>query len=72
MYDEQEIEIIKQIIEQLKRDFPTRSMRRIIQDAERIYINRKTHHQINTSGICYFKGKGGKILHPEGACGRIV
>jgi hypothetical protein len=48
-YSDQDIEDITKIVEQLKREFPQRSLKRIVQDAERVYLNRKTHKPIKNS-----------------------
>lgn len=49
-YSDQDIKEIRSIVEQLKRDFPGRSLKRIVKDAERVYFNRKTHRPMK-SGV---------------------
>ena len=48
-YSDQDITEIRNIVEQLKQDFPGRSLKRIIKDAEHVYLNRKTHKPTNSS-----------------------
>lgn len=48
-YSDQDVKEITNIVEQLKRDFPGRSLKRIIKDAEHVYLNRKTHKPTNSS-----------------------
>ena len=43
---DQDILEITNIVEQLKKDFPGRSLKRIVRDAERVYANRKTHRPV--------------------------
>ncbi|GAB3377109.1 hypothetical protein [Azotobacter armeniacus] len=47
-YSDQNVKEIMNIVEQLKRDFPGRSLKRIVKDAERVYWNRKTHKPIKS------------------------
>jgi len=47
-YTDQDKKEIVNIIEQLKREFPGRSFKRIVKDAERVHLNRKTHKPKNS------------------------
>jgi predicted restriction endonuclease len=47
-YSDHDIQELTNIVEQLKRDFPGRSLKRIVKDAERVYLNRKTHKPIKS------------------------
>lgn len=48
-YSDQDIEDITKIVEQLKQEFPQRSLKRIVRDAESVYLNRKAHKSIKNS-----------------------